>query len=73
MLHAGTTALVCTHPNSCLGAEKLHGRKCKREREEKLHENLGVICVAGVILMWAKYSAILDPLFNIPIYKKISK
>ena len=43
------------------------------EREEKLRENLGVVFVMRVILVWAMSSAILDPLLNILTYQMISK
>lgn len=44
-------------------------KKCKKSKV-KLLENLGVISVMGVILMWAKSSAILDPLPDILTYQR---
>lgn len=72
-MRAGAAALPRTRPGSCLWAEKLHGRTCERAREEKLHENSGVIFVMGEVLIWVKSSAGLDPLLNILTYQKISK
>jgi len=71
---AGTAARLRTHPGSGRGAKKLQKGKCRREeREEKLRENLGVVFVMRVILVWAMSSAILDPLLNILTYQMISK
>lgn len=51
------------------GWEALWKKKCKKSKD-KLPENLGVISVMGVILMWAKSSAILDPLPDILTYQR---
>lgn len=64
---------LCAHNRLLPGADTSSTVKCESEREEKLHENLGVIFMMGVILMWAESSAIPDPLFNILMYEKISK
>lgn len=65
----GVQAQMGTRPSCSPKAGKLYGKKCKKSKV-KLLENLGVISVMGVILMWAKSSAILDPLPDILTYQR---
>lgn len=66
----GVQAQMGTHPSCPLKAGKLYGKKKCKKSKDKLPENLGVISVMGVILMWAKSSAILDPLPDILTYQR---